>query len=36
GLSPRDLFGAYLTQQGVDDPRLVTLFDELLDEAATG
>jgi exonuclease SbcD len=36
GLSPRDLFGAYLTQQGVDDPRLITLFDELLDEAATG
>jgi hypothetical protein len=35
GLSPRELFDAYLTHQGVDDPRLVALFDSLLDEAAS-
>ena len=33
GLTPRQLFDAYLTQQEVDDPRLLPLFDELLDEA---
>jgi exonuclease SbcD len=35
GLTPHELFDAYLAQQGVDDPRLLTLFDELLDEAAS-
>jgi exonuclease SbcD len=35
GLSPRDLFAAYLDQQGVEDERLLPLFDELLDEAAS-
>jgi exonuclease SbcD len=35
GLAPRQLFDAYLTQQGVDDPRLLMLFDELLDEVGS-
>jgi exonuclease SbcD len=30
--SPHDLFTAYLTERGVEDERLVRLFDELLDE----
>jgi exonuclease SbcD len=34
GLSPRELFEAYLSEQGVDDARLLALFDELLGEAA--
>jgi exonuclease SbcD len=33
GRSPHDLFGAYLQDRGVEDARLVALFDELLDEA---
>jgi len=33
GKSPHELFSAYLTENGVDDPRLVQLFDTLLDDA---
>jgi exonuclease SbcD len=33
GRSPGELFGAYLAHQGVDDQRLLRLFDELVDEA---
>ena len=32
GRSPAELFGAYLAQAGVEDPRLGVLFDELLEE----
>jgi exonuclease SbcD len=32
GRTPRQLFDQYLTEQGVDDARLGTLFDELLEE----
>jgi exonuclease SbcD len=32
GRSPDELFAEYLTEQDVDDPRLVTLFRELHDE----
>ena len=32
GRSPAELFGAYLAQAGVEDPRLGALFDELLEE----
>jgi exonuclease SbcD len=32
GRSPDELFGEYLAEQDVDDPRLVTLFRELHDE----
>jgi exonuclease SbcD len=31
GRTPHDLFAAYLTEQAIDDPRLTTLFAELLD-----
>lgn len=33
GRSPRELFGDFLAERGVDDPRLLALFDELHDEA---
>jgi DNA repair protein SbcD/Mre11 len=33
GLSPHQLFAAYLAAQGVDDERVVRLFSRLLDEA---
>jgi len=33
GLSPHELFAAYLGTQGVDDDRVVRLFARLLDEA---
>lgn len=33
GRTPRGLFELYLADREVDDPRLVSLFDELLDEA---
>jgi len=32
GRSPRELFGEYLADRGEDDPRLRSLFDELLEE----
>ena len=32
GQSPSELFAAYLGDQGVDDPRLLVLFDDLLEE----
>jgi exonuclease SbcD len=32
GRSPHDLFGEFLRERGVDDERLVALFDTLLDE----
>jgi exonuclease SbcD len=32
GRSPSELFGAYLAERKVEDPRLVALFAELLDE----
>jgi exonuclease SbcD len=32
GRSPRELFAEYLGERGEDDPRLRSLFDELLDE----
>jgi exonuclease SbcD len=35
GLGPHELFAAYLSDQGVDDPRLGALFAELLDEVAS-
>ena len=35
GRSPSELFGAYLADQGVDDPRLSALFDELLEEVTS-
>jgi exonuclease SbcD len=31
--SPRELFDAYLTNEGVDEPALLALFDELYEEA---
>jgi exonuclease SbcD len=33
GRTPHELFESYLDEQQVDDPRLVVLFDELLQEA---
>lgn len=33
GMSHAERFGAYLTENDIEDPRLVELFDELLDEA---
>lgn len=36
GRSPHELFELYLAEQNLDDPRLLTLFDELLDEAERG
>ena len=35
GRSPSELFGAYLADEGVDDPRLCALFDELLEEVTS-
>ena len=32
GRTPRELFGQYLEEQGVEDPRLPALFDELLEQ----
>jgi exonuclease SbcD len=34
--SPVALFGEYLGEQGIEDPRLDKLFAELLDDATTG
>jgi exonuclease SbcD len=34
GRSPHELFAAYLAESDVDDPRLLTLFDELYEEAS--
>ncbi|MEZ5141624.1 MAG: exonuclease subunit SbcD [Acidimicrobiales bacterium] len=36
GRAPRELFTEYLADEGVDDDRLVRLFDELLDETLRG
>jgi exonuclease SbcD len=36
GLSPHELFAAYLASQGVDDDRVGRLFARLLDEAVGG
>ena len=33
GRSPRDLFTEYLTGEGVDDTRVVHLFERLYDDA---
>ena len=33
GRTPHDLFAEYLEQRGIEDPRLILLFDELLSEA---
>jgi DNA repair protein SbcD/Mre11 len=35
GHTPHELFGQYLDEQGVEDPRLVVLFDELLEAAGS-
>ncbi|HEV2260050.1 MAG TPA: exonuclease SbcCD subunit D [Streptosporangiaceae bacterium] len=35
GRSPRELFGDYLAEQNIDDPRLTALFAELLDEVTS-
>ena len=32
GRSPVELFGDYLREQNIDDPRVTALFAELLDE----
>jgi exonuclease SbcD len=32
GRSPRELFAEYLKERGADDPRVLSLFDELLDQ----
>jgi exonuclease SbcD len=32
GRSPRELFGDYLAEQNIDDPRLTAMFAELLDD----
>jgi exonuclease SbcD len=32
GRSPAELFGDYLTEQNIDDPRITAMFAELLDE----
>ncbi len=36
GRTPHELFGQYLAEQGVDDERLVALFDELFELAGGG
>jgi exonuclease SbcD len=36
GLTPHELFAAYLAAQGVDDDRVVRLFTRLYDEATGG
>jgi exonuclease SbcD len=33
GRSPHELFAEYLTSEGIDDPRVVRLFDRLYDDA---
>jgi exonuclease SbcD len=33
GRSPHELFAEYLTTEGIDDPRVVRLFDRLYDDA---
>ena len=35
GRTPHELFADYLTEQSVDDARVLALFDELVDEAVT-
>jgi exonuclease SbcD len=35
GRPPRELFGAYLAEQSIDDEQLLVLFDDLLDEVST-
>src|SRR5690606_188177 len=35
GRAPRELFADYLTERGIDDPRLPPLFDELHDAAVS-
>jgi len=35
GRSPRELFGDYLTEQNIADPRLTAMFAELLDEVTS-
>jgi exonuclease SbcD len=35
GRSPRELFGDYLAEQHIDDPRLTAMFAELLDEVTS-
>jgi len=35
GRSPRELFGDYLTEENIDDPRLTAMFAELLDEVTS-
>ena len=32
GRSPLELFGDYLSEQNIDDPRITAMFAELLDE----
>jgi exonuclease SbcD len=36
GRSPLELFGDYLSEQNVDDPRITAMFAELLDEVTGG
>ncbi len=36
GRSPAQLFGDFLSQEGVDDPRVTAMFSELLDEVTSG
>ena len=36
GRGPLELFGDYLAEQNVADPRVVAMFAELLDEATSG
>jgi exonuclease SbcD len=36
GRSPVQLFGEFLSDEGVDDPRVTTMFAELLDEVTSG
>jgi len=35
GRSPRELFGDYLAEQNIEDPRLTAMFAELLDEVTS-
>jgi exonuclease SbcD len=36
GRSPEQLFGEFLSEEGVDDPRVTAMFAELLDEVTSG
>jgi DNA repair protein SbcD/Mre11 len=36
GRSPQELFGDYLSEQNIDDPRIAAMFAELLDEVTGG